>query len=144
MKPKLFLDQLDDAKIAAAIAEAEQRSSGEIRVYVSHRPREDALEAARRRFLKLGMARTRQRNAVLIYFAPTTQKFAVWGDIGVHEKGGEDCWRSITASMIPLLKQGQFTAALEEAIRQIGDLLALHFPRRSDDRDELPNQVSRD
>lgn len=144
MKPKNFIDQLDDAKIAAAIAAAEQRSSGEIRVYVSHRRREDALEAARWRFLKLGMTRTRHRNAVLIYFAPTTQKFAVWGDIGVHEKCGDDCWRSITATMIPQLKAGRFTAALEEAIRQVGDLLARHFPRQPDDRDELPNQVVRE
>src|SRR5215510_1928934 len=76
MKPEQFIEGLDEAQIVAAIAKAERKTSGEIRVYVSHKKREDILVAARRRFHKLAMTKTRQRNAVLIYFAPLTRKLA--------------------------------------------------------------------
>src|SRR5882757_7591491 len=116
MKPKEFIDQLDDAKIVAAIASAEQKTSGEIRVSMSHNMREDAVAAAQARFLKLGMTPTRQRNAALIYFAPRTRQFAIWGDVGVHEKCGLELWAGIITQMTPLLKSGRFTEAVTEAV----------------------------
>ena len=144
MKPKEFIDQLDDAKIVATIAAAELRTSGEIRVYVSHKVREDAVAAAQARFLKLDMARTRERNAVLIYFAPRTQQFAIWGDAGVHEKCGQELWSETTTQMTPLLKSGRFTEAVIEAVQRVGEALARHFPRRPDDKNELSDHVERD
>lgn len=141
--PDEFLDQLDDAKIIAAIGAAESNSSGEIRVYVSHKKREDALAAARLRFQKLGMAKTRQRNAVLIYFAPLTRQFAIVGDTGIHQKCGADFWPDISMAMSAQLKQGKFTEAIVDAIQKTGALLAQHFPRDPDDRNELPNEVER-
>ena len=144
MKPKAFIDRLDDAKIVAAIAEAERKSSGEICVYVSSRKREDALDAARRRFHRLGMTQTRHRNGVLIYFAPLTRKFAVWGDEGVHQKCGETFWPEIVAQMTPSLETGKFTEAVVFAVTKVGEVLAQHFPRQPDDRNELPDRVVRD
>lgn len=144
MRPKEFIDHLDDDKIVAAIAEAERKTSGEIRVYVSHRKREDALAGARARFVKLGMARTRHRNAVLIYFAPLTHKFAIWGDVGVHTKCGEVFWQEIAGRMTASLKNGRFTEAAVLAVQSVGEVLARHFPREPDDKDELPNKVERD
>ena len=143
MKPEEFLNQLDDARIVASIGEAERQSSGEIRVYVSHKIREDALAAAYVRFQKLGMVRTRQRNAVLIYFAPRTRQFAIVGDTGVHQKCGDDFWQGISAAMSAQLRQGKFTEAIVDAIQKTGALLAQHFPRDPDDRNELPNEIVR-
>jgi uncharacterized membrane protein len=143
MKPKEFINHLGDDKIVAAIAEAERKTSGEIRVYVSHRHREDALAAAKARFAKLGMARTRHRNAVLIYFAPLTRKFALWGDVEVHKKCGEEFWREIAAQMAAALKNGRFTEAVVIAVQRVGEVLARHFPREPGDKNELPDGVVR-
>ncbi len=143
MKPEEFLDQLDDAQIVAAIGAAERQSSGEIRVYISHKIREDALAAAQVCFQKLGMTKTRQRNAVLIYFAPLTRQFAIVGDAGIHQKCGDDFWQGIRLAMSEQLQQGKFTGAIVGAIQKTGALLAQHFPRDSDDRNELPNEVER-
>jgi uncharacterized membrane protein len=143
MKPTQFIDQLDDDQIVAAIVAAERKTSGEIRLYVSHRQREDALAAAKARFEKLGMTRTRHRNAVLIYFAPLTHKFAIWGDVGVDKKCGEEFWREIAARMTPLLKSGRFTEAAVLAVQNVGEVLARHFPREPGDKNELPDDVSR-
>src|SRR6185436_4463324 len=116
MTPTAFIDQLNEDQILAAIAKAEQKSSGEIRVYVSHRKIEDALTRARDRFIELGMEKTRQRNAVLVYFAPKTQQFAIVGDIGVHEKCGDNFWQELTSQMRTRFKEGQFTESVVEAV----------------------------
>ena len=55
MKPKEFISKLDEARIVAAIGKAETRSSGELRVWISDRKRDDALTAAKERFAKLGI-----------------------------------------------------------------------------------------
>ena len=144
MKPADFLSRLDEKRIIAAVAEAERRSSGEICVYISHRKRRDALEFARARFKKLGMTRTRHRNAVLIYLAPLTRQFAVVGDTGVHEKCGDGFWHQVVSAMKPSLQTEKFTEAILDGIRKVGDLLAQHFPREPGDKNELADQIIRD
>jgi len=46
--------------------------------------------------------------------------------------------------MSDLLKQGQFTDAILDAIHKVGDVLARYFPRDSDDQNELPDQIVRE
>jgi uncharacterized membrane protein len=144
MKAKEFINRLEEARIIGAIAEAERQSSGELRVYVSHRKRTDPLAFAQKRFLQLGMTNTRHRNAVLIYLVPHTRQFAIVGDQGVHEKCGDAFWREVAAGMSDLLRQGRFTDAILDAIQKIGEVLARHFPRDSDDQNEMPDQIVRD
>ena len=144
MNHKEFISKLDEARIVQAIAGAERKSSGEIRVYISHRRRTDPLKFARKRVVELRMTQTRHRNAVLIYLVPLTRQFAVVGDAGVHEKCGDTFWQQVSAGMVGLLKQGRFTEAILAAIQMIGDILARHFPRDPDDRNELPDRIVRD
>lgn len=145
MKASDFIHQLDEARIVAAITEAERRTSGEIRVFVSHRHRDkDTMERAKERFAKLGMAETRDRNAVLLYFAPRDQALAIVGDQGIHEKCGEEFWQAVTHELEEEFKRGNFSDAVVAAIGKTGELLARHFPIRPDDEDELPNAILRD
>src|SRR5437667_8832883 len=144
MHHKEFVSKLDETRIVKAIAEAERKSSGEIRVYVSERRRTDPLKFARKRFVELGMTKTRHRNAVLIYLVPLARHFAIVGDAGVHEKCGDAFWQRVSAQMAGLLKEGRFTEAILEAIQMIGDILAQHFPRDPDDRNELPDRIVHD
>jgi uncharacterized membrane protein len=144
MKPKEFLDKLDDGKVTATIAEAERKSSGEIRVFVSNEKPSDTLAAAAAQFLKLGMDKTRERNGVLIFFAPKLRQFAIVGDEGIDAKCGLDFWQQITSEITTHLKAGEFTEAVVDAVAHVGDVLAKHFPRSPDDRNELPNQIVRD
>lgn len=141
MKTKAFLNQLNHEKIVAAIHDAEQKTSGEIRVYISHRKRQNITEAAAIRFKKLGMEKTAQRNAVLIYLVPRTRKFAILGDAGIHEKCGENFWQENVELMTGYLKNGDPLTAITAAIEKIGSSLATHFPYKPDDRNELPNSV---
>lgn len=144
MKVKAFVRELDDQRIVAAIAESERRTSGEIRVFISDKEIEDAYERAKARFLALGMDQTRDRNAVLIYFAPRSQKFAVVGDTAVHERCGDDFWRQLIAAMGENMKAHHFTEAVVLAVEKCGALLAEHFPPDPNGTNELPDQVERD
>jgi uncharacterized membrane protein len=147
MQHKEFLDQLDDAQVIKAISEAETKSSGEIRVFVSKQKPvtgEETLKLAQQTFTKLGMAATKYRNGVLLFFCPLTQQFAIVGDAGIHEKCGAGFWSEISQEMSQLLRQGNFTAAVIAGIHKAGAALVQNFPRDPDDRNELPNAVERD
>lgn len=141
-----FLRQLDEAAVVQAIQQTESRTSGEIRVFVTARDvgADEIIGRAAGRFEKLGMGATRDRNAVLLYFAPRSQQFAIIGDKGVHEKFGADLWHELASMMADKLQAGRFTEAVVTGIWMAGDLLARHFPRQPDDRNELPNEIDRE
>lgn len=142
MRTKDFLENLEHDRISRAISEAEKKTSGEIRVFVQRGELDDPIVAARQRFEKLGMTATRERNGVLIFVAPRSQKFAVIGDQGIHARCGDVFWTEVVESMRNHFKAENFTDALVQAIHRTGDLLAQHFPCQPDDRNELPDTVS--
>lgn len=144
MKHNEFISQIDEQRIIRAIGSAERKTSGEIRVYVSRKKRHDALTFARRRFEQLGMARTKHRNAVLLYIVPLTRQFAVVGDTGIDEKCGEEFWKQIVSAMSSQMRDGKFTEAIVDAVQTIGTILLRHFPAAGDDINELPDAVTGD
>ena len=144
MKPTDFISQLDEQEIVAAIAAAEKKTSGEIRVFVSHKQLDDPVAAAQHAFDQLGMTKTRERNGVLIFVAPKARKFAVIGDAGVHERCGDEFWRELAAEMTTHFRQAEFTSGILHAIQKAGELLAKHSPHRPDDVNELPDTIAHD
>jgi uncharacterized membrane protein len=139
-----FLSKLDSDRIVAAIADAEKRSSGEIRVHITRRKPDNLEERARRRFEKLGMTRTAERNAVLFYVAPNLRRFQILGDSGIHEKCGDVFWKETAAGMEEHFRRGEFTEGLVHGIAKAGAILAEHFPRSDADTNELPDEVTED
>lgn len=144
MAKSTFIDTIDQAAIAQAIGQAEAKTSAEIRIFVSRKKPHDAIAAAGREFVRLGMTATKLRNGVLIYLAPEVRKFAVIGDQGIHQRVGDAHWRQIVAEMTAHFGRGDFTAGIVHAIAAAGASLAEHFPRQSDDVNELPDQVAHD
>ena len=143
MNAKTFQRQIDDQELQAAIREAERGTSGEIRVFISRLASTDPLADARREFERLGMTRTPLRNAVLLFFAPESQRFAIVGDEAIHLRCGEAFWQSVAGEMEQLLKQGDTSGAIIAGIRRAGAELTTHFPRHHGDRNDLPNKVVR-
>jgi uncharacterized membrane protein len=141
-----FLRQLDEAAVVQAIQEAESRTSGEIRVFVTtrHVAADNIIDRATNRFEKLGMCTTQDRNAILLYFAPRSQQFAIIGDTEVYEKFAPEHWSKIVTMMTDKLRAGRFTEAVISGVSIAGDLLARHFPRETDDRNELPDEIDRE
>jgi uncharacterized membrane protein len=144
MHEKEFLKHVRHDDIVAAIREAEQLTSGEIRVFISRKETADAVAAAQAAFLHLGMEKTRERNAVLIFVAPRSHKFAVFGDAAVHEKCGESFWQDLAGAMSEHFRRSEFTPGIIHGVKRAGELLALHFPRHLGDRNELPDDIAHD
>jgi uncharacterized membrane protein len=146
MQTNTFLHALDNDRIVAAILDAEARSRGEIRVHVSNQEAPEVEAAARAQFEKLDMTKTDLRNGVLIYVAPRSQKFAVIGDKGIHERCGPDFWTGIAAAMEADFRAGRFTDGIVKGVHEAGAALARYFPREgpATDANELPDDVTRD
>jgi uncharacterized membrane protein len=136
-----FFSKLDSDRIVSAIAEAERRSSGEIRVHVTLRKPDDLESRARHRFERLGMTNTAERNGVLFYIAPAVRRFQILGDSGIHERCGPDFWKEVAAEMEESFRRGEFTEGVVRGVGKVGDLLTRHFPRSKADQNELPNAI---
>jgi len=144
MKLRDFISAINDKAVVAAIGEAERKTSGEIRVFVSHHKIAVPTDAAQKQFLRLGMDQTKHRNAVLIFVAPKSRNFAIIGDKAVHEKCGDGFWTAVAAEMTEYFKQRQWTQAITHGIAKAGRLLAEHFPAAPGQKNELPDKVERD
>jgi len=132
MRTKEFLSKLEHDRIVKAIRDAESKTSGQIRVFIQRGKVDiDPLMAAQKKFHRLGMHKTNERNAVLIFVAPRAHKFAVVGDKAIHEKCGEAFWQGLVDGMREHFRNEKFSNALVEAIEETGKALASHFPKRS-------------
>jgi uncharacterized membrane protein len=158
--PRKFFDRSEQDRIVNAIAAAEKRTSGEIRLYVEQtlpavdagsEPSPDAGTAAagdvatrraREVFSALGMHQTAARNGVLIYLATRARRFAVVGDERLHTQVGDEFWQEIVNGLTDRFASGHFTAGLIAAIELIGEKLRAHFPHPPDDRNELPDDIA--
>ena len=146
MQTKRFLGALDHERIVKAIQEAEARSRGEVRVHVSQKDVGDVEGAAARQFERLGMAQTAERNGVLLFVAPVSQRFAVIGDQGIHDRCGLPFWKDVAEAVEADFRAGRFTDGIVKGVTRAGDALATHFPRQEGraDRNELPDEVTED
>jgi uncharacterized membrane protein len=142
MTRRKLLSTIDSNRVKAAIDQAELQTSGEISVSVARLFWGDVEKAAWKAFARLGMTRTKERNAVLIFVIPARRRFVVLGDSGIHEKVGQAFWTSVAATLSEHFRNGDFTSGLVAAIESIGDQLAAHFPYDAgSDTNELSNEV---
>lgn len=141
MRTKEFLSKLEHDRIVAAIRDAESKTSGQIRVYIQRGKLDiDPLIAAQKKFHRLGMHQTPERNAVLIFVAPRAHKFAVVGDKAIHEKCGEHLWQRLVDKMREHFRNEKFTDAVVDAIEEAGRALVAHFPKRPTST-KLPDEI---
>ena len=129
MHPKEFKKKLHHDAIVEAIREAEKKTTGEIRVLISHKEIEAPVTEAQKEFARLGMANSPHRNGVLIFVAPRAHKFAVIGDKAVHEKCGDEFWQKLAEAMTGYFRKSEFTEGIVHGVKKAGGLLAEHFPK---------------
>jgi uncharacterized membrane protein len=143
MRTREFLSKLEHDRIVQTIREAESKTSGEIRVFVQRgKLKSDPLAAAQKKFRQLRMHKTRESNAVLIFVVPRAHKFAVVGDKAIHEKCGDEFWQRVVTRMRTHFQNENFSNALVEAIKEIGSVLASHFPKTLGNKNELPDEIA--
>ena len=144
MKASTFFKKEQQAQILAAVKEAENETSGEIRVHIETFCNEDVLDRAAWIFKKLSMHNTAERNGVLFYLAVSDRKFAVIGDAGINSKVPEGFWDDVKDLLQTKFREGRFSEGLSEGIILAGMHLKRHFPHSKNDVNELPDEISFD
>jgi uncharacterized membrane protein len=137
-----FLTGAERELVERAIVEAEQRTSGEIRVHFEDHIEEEVLDHAAFIFEELAMHRTRDRNAVLIYISVVDRKVAVIGDKGINEVVPAGFWNDVVGVLQLYFAGGKRADGLVEAVHLVGAKLRHFFPLRNDDRNELSNTIT--
>lgn len=144
VKAKDFLTPAEEQELIQAIVEAEQNTSGEIRVHIEENSSKPPLERAQEVFYELGMEATQLKNGVLFYVCLQTKSFALLGDQGIHEKVEADFWDSTKDLVLSHFKNGAFKQGLVEGILRAGERLKQYFPYdAATDTNELSNEISR-
>ena len=92
-------------------------------------------------FVEQGLHETRDKTGILILISLFERRVQVLADSGINAKVPEHTWDEIVTIIVAGLKSGQAGAATCRAIARCAELLEAHFPRRDDDRDELPNLI---
>ena len=119
LSKKDFFSEEEKKLIVDAIGQAEQQTSGEIRVYVESRCRfVDPLDRAAEVFAFLQMEKTTARNAVLVYLAVKDRQLAILGDQGIHEKVGEEFWQQQVSKILSEFQRDHFADAIAKMINR--------------------------
>jgi len=129
--------------IVTAIKNAEQRTSGEIRVYIESKCRfVNALDRAIELFDGLNMYNTQERNAVLVYIAMKDRQLAVFADDGIYKKMGSEFWNEQVKRMLHHFNRNDYADGIASIVTSIGEALHQHFPYdKVSDTNELSDDI---
>jgi len=113
--------------------------------FIGHKRKTHAVrQRALRAFYEKGLNKTRQNTGVLFFVSQLERKVWVLADKGIHEKIRQEPLDKLAKGVSKGIRDGRASAALCEAIHEMGNLLAAHFPKSSDDTDEFPDGVMRE
>lgn len=143
-KKKHIFNQAERNQIVAAIRNAEQTTSGEIRLFVERKCKYvDALDRAGEIFYSLKMDKTQLRNGVLIYLAVKDKQLAIFGDEGIYKKIKIEFWQNqINEMIVRIQNDATLVIGICNCIFEIGKVLEKEFPyNKAIDRNELPDEI---
>lgn len=138
-----FLTAEEEQEIITAIRKAEAKTSGEIRIHIEARSKIDSFERAMEVFHFLKMDNTKLQNGVLIYVAVEDKTFVIYGDKGINDVVEDTFWDTTKNAMQEYFKKGQFKEGLIAGVLSAGKELGSYFPWHPNDKNELPNNISK-
>lgn len=142
MNPKKIFTKRQKLKIRTAIQEAENCTSGEIRLHIENRCQQNPIDRAKEVFFDLQMDMTEERNGILIYIAIADKKMAIIGDEGIDKVTSEDYWQSELDLLLTHFKQSDYVNGLTKVINNMGEKLKVYFPIKPNDINELSDEIS--
>jgi len=102
---------------------------------------EEVQEAAVTAFYQNGLFRTRDETGVLIFISVFERRVWVLADRGINEKVPQDSWKGVVDMITIGIRENRAAEAICGAVETVGDMLARHFPIKSDDTNELKNLI---
>jgi uncharacterized membrane protein len=149
MSNELFYQILNDdelLRISKKIKEKEKITSGEIVVSIKERnsfsfKKKAVRELAELEYNRIGINKTRDNTGILLYFLLERREFYILADSAINEKVSDDLWDSVKIKMESFFKNGEFCKGIINAVDEVGNTLAKHFPIKPDDTNEISNRV---
>lgn len=105
--------------------------------------RANAARLAHAQFSELGIHRTTERAGVLLFVSLAEHHVEILADRGIAERVDPAAWQAIVDRFTADARAGRIVDGYLAAIEACGALLAEHFPRSPDDRNELPDALQR-
>ncbi|MGB3795323.1 MAG: TPM domain-containing protein, partial [Alteraurantiacibacter sp.] len=94
------------------------------------------------RHFKVGAdGRTHGRTGVLLYLSMREHRAEIVADEPIHEKVEPEVWGEAMADMLVEIRKGCIAEGIAAGVRDVGQVLSPHFPRRDDDVNELPDRL---
>lgn len=94
------------------------------------------------RYFKVGAERrTAGRTGILIYLSLAEHMAEIVADEAIHSVVPPEAWGEAMAHLIAEVRKGRVTDGMIAAISDVGVILAEHFPRAEDDKNELPDRL---
>ncbi|MEW4447468.1 hypothetical protein [Qipengyuania sp. JC766] len=94
------------------------------------------------RHFKVGAERrTHGRTGVLIYLSMREHRAEIVADEPIAAKVDAEVWGDAMGDMLVEIRDGRIAEGLAAGIRDVGEILAEHFPREADDENELPDRL---
>ncbi|MBW8244514.1 TPM domain-containing protein [Muricauda oceani] len=138
-----FLTAEEETDIVNAIVEAENNTSGEIRVHIEGSSKIDHFSRAQQVFHFLKMDNTKEGNGVLLYVAVDDKKFVIYGGEGIDRAVSKGFWDTTKDVIASHFKKGNFKQGIVEGILMAGKELQTHFPWQHNDTNELNDAISK-
>ncbi|MBU7580766.1 MAG: hypothetical protein KAF27_09890 [Porphyrobacter sp.] len=85
--------------------------------------------------------RTTGRTGVLIYLSMKEHRAEIVADESIAAKVAPEVWGEAMGDMLSLIRKGAVAEGLAVGVRDVGFILAQHFPRGSEDVNELPDRL---
>jgi putative membrane protein len=84
--------------------------------------------------------RTTARTGILIYLSMREHRAEIVADEAIASRVEPQVWGKAMEAMLHHIKRGQVGEGMAAAVADVGRILAAHFPRALDDRNELPDR----
>mmetsp|Transcript_21194 Transcript_21194/g.9739 ORF Transcript_21194/g.9739 Transcript_21194/m.9739 type:complete len:225 (-) Transcript_21194:1229-1903(-) len=98
-------------------------------------------ERAMRHFIESGVCYTKYRTGILIFISMLEHKVELLADSGINEKIPQERWNKIVAHIIEGIRHNKLADHLSQAILECGILLEQFFPIKSNDVNELSDNI---
>jgi len=85
--------------------------------------------------------RTHGRTGILIYLSMREHRAEIVADEAIADKVAPEVWGDAMAAMLAHIKEGRIGEGMAAAVERVGAVLAEHFPRAEDDKNELPDRL---
>ena len=143
IKKKSLFSEDETQRIVSAIRSCEQRTSGEIRLYIEAKnPYVSPMDRAIEIFTHLKMEQTEHRNGVLLYIAVKHHELALFADSGIYQKAGKEFWNKEVKKMIANFGENHLPEGIIQCVLCVGEALHASFPYTpTEDKNELPDDI---